>query len=347
MTKKSDYWRLFMLLLVGICICIVSQPLITFAQQENETAIITVANRADFEALFPDPDFSDPNFSYADWSSKRQVRVIGEYRQIDLRMLHKFPPAYRGLAAIFVDDLGPVLLSAGGYEEVIRPPEEIAQYQGKRVAVTGILWETMPPYPTAPAANRPLIPCLLPVDSIELLDQEEVEIPTIASQSDYDILRDDPDFFKPGLLGSILYRSDRRSVRIIGEYRQIDIQEFEELPPEYDGRVVLFVEGLKPILLYPDWNEEVIEIPDENSDSVTVIYPSWNPDTTRPAEEIEQYDGKRVAVTGTLWNYRPEQNFRLFDAPEELCLFYITSIELFDDAEFESFNEAADARKKS
>lgn len=95
------------------------------------------------------------------------VRLIGDYEQMDVRMRTSDPPVYRGHAAIRLDDGTRILLEPIWDKNAIRTEEEIARFEGKRVAVVGMLFPVAPDNFDRVEANLRM-PCLSDIESIEL-----------------------------------------------------------------------------------------------------------------------------------------------------------------------------------
>jgi hypothetical protein len=98
--------------------------------------------------------------------SGQRARVVGTYRQVDMRMRQKPPPRYVGHAAVELSDGTRVLLEPGWSQAAIRSAEERALYDGKRVEVTGVIHQRSPspPEPAAHVVN----PTVSPVETVQL-----------------------------------------------------------------------------------------------------------------------------------------------------------------------------------
>ncbi|MGB3691998.1 MAG: hypothetical protein WA865_23220 [Spirulinaceae cyanobacterium] len=100
----------------------------------------------------------------------KQVRIIGQYTQVDVRKRPKPPPQYRGNVAVVLEDRRKVYLYPMWHPEAKRPSEEIARYENQQVIIVG---KIVPRAPESPEATAMIIsPCLLTIDSIELADDE-------------------------------------------------------------------------------------------------------------------------------------------------------------------------------
>jgi hypothetical protein len=95
---------------------------------------------------------------------KEEVRVVGRYEQVDVRMMALPPPRYAGHVAIVLDDDTRVLLYPVWDQQARRAQDEIARFAGKRVEATGTLHATAPQGEEL-VANLEL-PCLTDVRSI-------------------------------------------------------------------------------------------------------------------------------------------------------------------------------------
>lgn len=96
-----------------------------------------------------------------------------------------------------------------------------------------------------------------------------------------------------------------KQVRLIGRYTQVDVSYIKRLPPSYVGHVAVELDDGTGILLYP----------------------AWHPSAIRPANEITQFQDKRVVVIGKLVPTAPEppDNSASLIGP---CMLTIDSIEL-------------------
>ena len=97
----------------------------------------------------------------------QEVRVIGGYAQIDVRMNPKPPPHYSGHVAITLDDGTRVLLYPVWDDRARRDQDEIAQSEGRRVEVTGTL-HAVAPESEAEVANLEM-PCLTGITSVRVV----------------------------------------------------------------------------------------------------------------------------------------------------------------------------------
>lgn len=91
--------------------------------------------------------------------------VVGTYEQLDVRMRPRGAPVYRGHAVVRLDDDTLVTLEPMWKPEAIRPPDEIARFDGQRVGVRGTVLASAPE-PDEPSASI-VGPCVSPVDTIE------------------------------------------------------------------------------------------------------------------------------------------------------------------------------------
>ncbi|MFL9453057.1 MULTISPECIES: hypothetical protein [Nostocales] len=94
------------------------------------------------------------------------VRVIGKYRQVDVRYRQTPPPQYKGHVLIVLDDGGKIFFYPPWHSKAIRSSNEIAQFENKRVVVVGKILPIMPPYPRDAASI--VAPCVVAIESIEL-----------------------------------------------------------------------------------------------------------------------------------------------------------------------------------
>lgn len=97
---------------------------------------------------------------------QQEVRVVGRYIQIDVRMIQKSPPRYDGHVAIVLDDETEVLLYPVWHQQARRDEQEIAQFEGQRVEVTGKLYARAPENREGSANLR--LPCLQNITVIHL-----------------------------------------------------------------------------------------------------------------------------------------------------------------------------------
>ena len=97
---------------------------------------------------------------------QEEVRVVGRYEEVDVRMRPVPPPRYVGHAAIVLDDDTRVLLYPVWDPRARRGPDEIARFAGKRVEAIGTLHATAPQGQES-VANLEL-PCLTDVSSIRI-----------------------------------------------------------------------------------------------------------------------------------------------------------------------------------
>ena len=101
-------------------------------------------------------------------NADRRVRVVGVYEQFDARKRDPRvgEPLYRGHAGLRLEDGGLVTLDPPSEPSAVRPPAEIAAFEGKRVVAVGKL------YPLGASSEahvaRMITPCIWPVESIEL-----------------------------------------------------------------------------------------------------------------------------------------------------------------------------------
>src|SRR5215831_2281744 len=75
---------------------------------------------------------------------EEEVRVVGRYAEVDVRMRRTPPPHYAGHVAIVLDDETRVLLYPVWDPQARRDQDEIARFAGKRVEATGTLHATAP-----------------------------------------------------------------------------------------------------------------------------------------------------------------------------------------------------------
>jgi len=146
-----------------------SSFLILMRGENVMTQLPTILNQSDIESNLP-----DYMYFYGEEADKRieaiervkQVRVIGKYTQIDARQRPSPPPQYKGIVAIILADDTPVFLQPMWHPDAIRPAEEIARYDNKKVVVVG---KMVPKTPKSPEPQAMIIaPCMIKIDSIEL-----------------------------------------------------------------------------------------------------------------------------------------------------------------------------------
>lgn len=95
--------------------------------------------------------------------------VTGIYRQYDARMKQTPPPRYIGHVQLHLPDGRRVFVEPPWSKEAIRPPEERARCDGKRVSITcDELSQHMPSPPQAMA--HPTGACLIGVSVVALLE---------------------------------------------------------------------------------------------------------------------------------------------------------------------------------
>ncbi|MEQ8468392.1 histidine kinase [Coleofasciculus sp. E1-EBD-02] len=138
----------------------------------NMTELPTILNRTDIEEHFPDPfdaiddDEMDERLQARD--KGKQVRLIGQYIQVDVRRWPKPPPRYKGHVAVVLEDGTEVFLYPPWHSEAIRSTNEITRYNNRGVAVVGKIVPECPKSPQ-PAASI-VAPCMLTIDFIDLVD---------------------------------------------------------------------------------------------------------------------------------------------------------------------------------
>lgn len=94
------------------------------------------------------------------------VRVIGKYKQVDVRYRQTPPPQYKGHVLIVLDDGGKIFFYPPWHSKAIRSSDEIAQFENKRVVVVGKILPIIPPYPRDSASI--VAPCLVAIESIKI-----------------------------------------------------------------------------------------------------------------------------------------------------------------------------------
>jgi hypothetical protein len=99
-------------------------------------------------------------------SGERGV-VVGVYEQVDLHPRPGRAPRHRGHVAVALEDGQRVLLEPSWSAKALRPEQERIAFEGRRVAVTGLLHEHTPE-PEQPTA-MPLMPCVAPVEAVRAL----------------------------------------------------------------------------------------------------------------------------------------------------------------------------------
>ncbi|WP_446403492.1 hypothetical protein [Coleofasciculus sp. C1-SOL-03] len=138
----------------------------------NMTELPTILNRTDIEEHFPDPfdaiddDEMDERLQARD--KGKQVRLIGQYIQVDVRRWPKPPPRYKGHVAVVLEDGTEVFLYPPWHSEAIRSANEITRYNNRGVTVVGKIVPECPKSPQ-PAASI-VAPCMLTIDFINLVD---------------------------------------------------------------------------------------------------------------------------------------------------------------------------------
>jgi len=148
-----------------------SSFLILMRGENVMTQLPTILNRSDIDSNFPYPRYTSRDDDETDKRIElrergKQVRVIGKYSQVDVRQRPSPPPVYQGHVAIILADRAKVFLHPAWHPNAIRPAEEIARYNHKKVVVVG---KMVPEAPESPEGAASLIaPCMLTIDSIEL-----------------------------------------------------------------------------------------------------------------------------------------------------------------------------------
>lgn len=158
---------------------------------------------------------------------------------------------------------------------------------------------------------------------------ENMNIPVITSYADYQEL------FQRAPEDQFPYKEKHR-VKIIGTYTRVDLRKNKPIPNSFGGFPSEPDSYVKPIS---------IELaPSDGRRPIILIYPSWHPESARPEEEIEAYEGKQVVVTGDLWQFSPpppsppglsweeQMSSVMVQSMGESCLFPMESIELVEDA---------------
>lgn len=119
-----------------------------------------IESQADIDKLFSEK-YTDKR------KNGKQVRVIGKYQQINASKAASrnpnLPPLYVGMVHIILVDIS-ILLYPFGHPSGIRPANEIAQLESKRVVVVGKFVPYAGPYHSD---QQGLVgPCMLTVESI-------------------------------------------------------------------------------------------------------------------------------------------------------------------------------------
>ncbi|MBE9008711.1 hypothetical protein IQ250_00585 [Pseudanabaenaceae cyanobacterium LEGE 13415] len=96
----------------------------------------------------------------------QQVRLVGQYVQIDVRKRPDSTPVYGGNVALVLEDGTKVLLYPIWHVAAKRSKAEIRQFENQRVVAVGTLFPQAPSSPEH-LANL-LLPCLTEVQSIDL-----------------------------------------------------------------------------------------------------------------------------------------------------------------------------------
>ncbi|BAZ53466.1 hypothetical protein NIES4103_61430 [Nostoc sp. NIES-4103] len=117
-----------------------------------------IESQADIDKLFPE--------KYG-WGNGKQVRIIGQYQQANASKAASrnptLPPLHVGMVHIILEDRA-ILLYPFGHPSGIRPADEIAQFEHKRVVVVGKFVPRAGPYYEN---QQGLVgPCILTVESI-------------------------------------------------------------------------------------------------------------------------------------------------------------------------------------
>lgn len=101
----------------------------------------------------------------------KRISVIGIYTVWDPlpKRARDHPPA-RQVMLIFADGEPGIYLGAWGYPGHFRSLDEIDNFAGKQVCVTGKFLRKMPPHPKASEDAESLSgPCIFPVEEIKLV----------------------------------------------------------------------------------------------------------------------------------------------------------------------------------
>jgi hypothetical protein len=101
-----------------------------------------------------------------------RVHVVAVYTVWDPlpQRARNHPPAQQVMLVFGPEDEGP-FLGAWGHEGHMRPLDEIARLDGKKVRVIGKFLREMPPHPTDPPEAASLAgPCIHPVEAITLVE---------------------------------------------------------------------------------------------------------------------------------------------------------------------------------
>jgi hypothetical protein len=101
-----------------------------------------------------------------------RVHVVAVYTVWDPLPMRaeNHPPAQQVMLVFGSEEEGP-FLGAWGRDEHLRPLDEIARYNGKKVRATGTFLRKMPPHPTDPPEAASLGgSCIHPVESITLAE---------------------------------------------------------------------------------------------------------------------------------------------------------------------------------
>lgn len=99
------------------------------------------------------------------------VRLHGRYRQFDVRMRKTDEPLFTGHAVVELQDGARVLLEPIWDALARRPPQEIARFDGKLVAVVGLLFPVAPSSHDDPGTANLSMPCVSDIQSIEELPE--------------------------------------------------------------------------------------------------------------------------------------------------------------------------------
>jgi len=128
---------------------------------DREPELPVVRRRDDIEALFP---------AYGTSPESLRVRVVGEYRQLDVRKRQTPPPVYQGHVIIDLEGGGGVILYPTWHPAAIRSPQEIERYEGQQVVFVGTLVPVVPPPPDFPHAASLVVPGLIEVETMAIAD---------------------------------------------------------------------------------------------------------------------------------------------------------------------------------
>jgi hypothetical protein len=103
-------------------------------------------------------------------NDRKEAKVVGLYIQIDVRMRQKTPPLFDGHVAILLEDDTQVLLYPVWDKQARRDSQEITQFEGRRVEVSGKLYARAPE--NSEGSSNLRLPCLKDITAIHLASKD-------------------------------------------------------------------------------------------------------------------------------------------------------------------------------